>query len=425
MKKYIFLSFLAFLVMITSCVTVKPKIHDDEPKENFGYPGDKEIEKSFYLIGDGGYSPEGGSSEGLIAFKNFLDSVKRPENYTFFLGDNIYPDGMPPEGDPEREKAEYMLDAQLDAIEEYDGNVLAIPGNHDWYNKGIPGLDRQEEYLKEKFENNLIWSPDTGCGLDIIEVSDDIQLIVIDSQWYLEDWDRHPKINNGCGPIKTREAMLLEVETELKKSQNKTVLITLHHPVLSNGIHGGQYNFNRHIYPTQKKLPIPILGSLAMLIRTTGGVSIQDLQNERYQSLARRLETIAHRRERVIFLSGHEHSLHDIMVRTPETFFTQPIFLRAFNNHINIIAVFFIIFSQDWLLWHIKQFRVCMVHIHGRSQSRHSQKRIRVGSSIRIGHQSLCNGIFQIILNRSCFKGHFLQILDRFLSYPSHIILPV
>ncbi|SFN58552.1 metallophosphoesterase [Salegentibacter flavus] len=312
MKKYIFLPFLALLVIITSCATVKTKIHEDEPKENFGYPADKEIEKSFYLIGDGGYSPEGGSSEGLIAFKNFLDSVKKPENYTFFLGDNIYPDGMPPEGDPEREKAEYMLDAQLDAIEEYDGNVLVIPGNHDWYNKGIPGLDRQEEYLKEKFENNLIWSPDTGCGLDIIEVSDDIQLIVIDSQWYLEDWDRHPKINNDCGQIKTREAMLLEVETELKKSQNKTVLITLHHPVLSNGIHGGQYNFNRHIYPTQKKLPIPILGSLAMLIRTTGGVSIQDLQNERYKSLARRLETIAHRRERVIFVAGHEHSLQYI-----------------------------------------------------------------------------------------------------------------
>ncbi len=56
---------------------------------------------------------------------------------------------MPEEGNPGRQGAEYRLDAQLDAIEKYDGNVIFIPGNHDWYNKGIPGVERQEEYLEE------------------------------------------------------------------------------------------------------------------------------------------------------------------------------------------------------------------------------------------------------------------------------------
>lgn len=312
MKKINILLILISLGIYSSCVTVKPKIHKDEPTENFGYPHDKTLEKSFFLVGDGGYSPTGGTSEGLIAFKNFIDSVEVEGNYTIFLGDNIYPVGMPPEDSPRREFAEYRLDAQIDALEDYQGNVVVIPGNHDWYDEGIAGLERQRDYTLEKVPENLIWSPDTGCGLDIIEITDDIQLIVIDSQWYLENWDRHPTINRDCELIKSREAMLLEVETELKKSQNKTVIIAMHHPILSNGIHGGQYNFNRHIYPTQKKIPIPLLGSLAMLIRTTGGVSIQDLQNERYQSLARRLETIAHRRERVIFVAGHEHSLQYI-----------------------------------------------------------------------------------------------------------------
>ncbi|HSM64172.1 MAG TPA: hypothetical protein VK833_09570, partial [Gillisia sp.] len=59
-------------------------------------------------------------------------------------------------------------------------------------------------------------------------------------------------------------------------------------------------------------IPIPILGSLAALIRTSGGVSIQDAQNERYKSLVKRLETIATGSERLIFVSGHEHSLQYI-----------------------------------------------------------------------------------------------------------------
>ena len=312
MKKVKLFASIYAIFLVISCATVEPKYRDGEPTSDFGYPENKEIEKSFYLLGDGGYSPPGGTSLGLIAFKTYLDSVNKTENYTIFLGDNIYPDGMPPEGSPEREEAEYRLDAQLDAIENYKGKVVVIPGNHDWYNEKLNGLERQRDYLKSKFEDILLWSPEIGCGLESLEISENIQLIVIDSQWYLEDWDRNPKINDDCEQIKTREAMFLELESEIKKNQNKTVLIALHHPIYTNGVHGGQYTIDRHIYPSQKKIPLPILGSLATLIRTTGGVSIQDAQNNRYKSLADRLSTIAQGSERLIFASGHEHSLQYI-----------------------------------------------------------------------------------------------------------------
>lgn len=312
MKKVKLLASILTLFLAFSCATVEPKYREGEPKTDFGYPENKEIEKSFYLLGDGGYSPPGGTSLGLIAFKTFLDSVNKTENYTIFLGDNIYPDGMPPEDSPDRQAAEYRLDAQLDAIENYEGRVVVIPGNHDWYNEKLNGLERQKNYLKSKFDDVLLWSPEIGCGLESLEISKNIQLIVIDSQWYLEDWDNNPKINDNCAQIKTREGMFLELESEIKKNQNKTVLVALHHPVYTNGVHGGQYTFVRHIYPSQKKIPLPILGSLATLIRTTGGVSIQDAQNNRYKSLANRLSIIAQGSNRVIFASGHEHSLQYI-----------------------------------------------------------------------------------------------------------------
>ncbi|MEO2127045.1 MAG: metallophosphoesterase [Christiangramia sp.] len=309
----LFVSLLLFSSII-SCVTVHPRYRDGEPEKDFGYPENKTIEKSFYLIGDAGYSPPGGSSAGLIAFKRFLDSVNKPQNYTIFLGDNIYPDGMPPDnGSTEREEAEYRMDAQLDAIEGYDGHVIFIPGNHGWYNERIDGLKRQRDYLKESFGDSLVWSPEIPCGFESIDVSENIQLLVIDSQWYLEDWDKNPTINDNCDQIKTREAMFLELESEIKKNQNKTVVVALHHPVYTNGIHGGQYSFDRHLYPSQKKIPVPILGSLATLIRTTGGVSIQDAQNNRYKSLADRISAIANTSNgRLVFVSGHEHSLQYI-----------------------------------------------------------------------------------------------------------------
>ena len=116
------------------------------------------------------------------------------------------------------------LFAQLDAIENYEGKVVVIPGNHDWYNEKLNGLERQKDYLKKKFDDILLWSPEIGCGLESLEISENIQLIVIDSQWYLEDWDKNPKINDNCEQIKTREAMFLELESEIKKNQNKNVL---------------------------------------------------------------------------------------------------------------------------------------------------------------------------------------------------------
>ncbi len=312
MKKINQLAFVLLIITVFSCSTVKPLYKKGEPESDFNYPENKEIEKSFYLIGDAGYSPPGGSSLGLIAFKRFLDSVNKPENYTIFLGDNIYPDGMPPKSASDREAAEYRLDAQLDAVENYKGHVVFIPGNHGWYNEKIAGLERQKDYLKETFGDSLMWTPQVACGFASHEISENIQLLVIDTQWYLEDWDRNPKINDGCEQIKTREAMFLELQSELKKNQNKTVIIALHHPVFTNGIHGGQYSLDRHLYPSQKKIPVPVLGSLATLIRTTGGVSIQDAQNNRYKSLANRLEAIVRGRERVIFVSGHEHALQYI-----------------------------------------------------------------------------------------------------------------
>ncbi|HET8839057.1 MAG TPA: metallophosphoesterase [Flavobacteriaceae bacterium] len=305
------LTFLGCFLLI-SCASFEPKYADGQPQADFGYPEGKDIETTIYLVGDAGYSDPPNISKGLLTLKNTLDTTSSKNDMVIFLGDNIYPDGMPPKESPQRTRSEYRVDAQLNSLTGFKGNILFITGNHEWYNEGIPGIEREAAYIEKRLGKEDVWAPKPGCGFEIQEISDNVVLFILDTQWFLEDWNDHPEVNKDCPEMRSREAVLEEIESELEDYPNKTIVFAMHHPLYSNGVHGGQFPLNRHLYPTQRLIPLPILGSLATLIRTAGGVSIQDLQNKRYKSMVGRLTTIAQNAERLVFVSGHEHSLQYI-----------------------------------------------------------------------------------------------------------------
>lgn len=299
--------FIILILLCSACATKKAQYASEV--EDYQFPN-KEIDKTFYLIGDAGLSPQGGLSKGLTAFKNHISNKKTKGDYTIFLGDNIYPSGLPKKDEKGRAKAENALDAQIKSVEDFKGEIVFIPGNHDWYSNGLKGLKRQEKYIEDALGKNT-FLPENGCPLESVDVSETIQLIIIDTQWYLENWNHNPTINDEC-EIKTRERLFEEVEGELKKAQNKTVVFAMHHPMYTNGIHGGYYAASKHLFPTQKKIPLPGLASLLAQVRTQGGVSIQDRYNERYHKLMSRLETMTLDAKNVVFVSGHEHTMQYI-----------------------------------------------------------------------------------------------------------------
>ena len=296
------------LLTLSSCATFKAQYKDELIQKN-PLPN-KEINRKFYLIGDAGKSPIESMSLGLIAFNKHILNTDTKKDYVVFLGDNIYPDGLVKKDRYGRENAENALDGQIKSVKGFKGNVVMIPGNHDWYSNGVVGLKREEKYIEDALGKNT-FKPENGCPIESIEVSEKVQLIVVDSQWYLENWNKNPTINDEC-EIKTRERFFLELEGELKKAQNKRVVFAMHHPVYTNGTHGGFFDASKHLYPTQKKIPLPILSSLLTQVRTQGGVSIQDRYNERYNELMNRIETMALEYNNIIFASGHEHSLQYI-----------------------------------------------------------------------------------------------------------------
>src|SRR5690554_627538 len=163
-KKFFFLLLTIFVVF--SCATYKPQFKENW--QNPEYPLDKEVEKTFYLIGDAGLSPMGEMNNALTAFHNYLKTEKVSGNYTLFLGDNIYPSGMDPEGHPRRKESENMIDAQYNAVKDYNGHTFFIPGNHEWYNNGPIGVARQERYVESLFENQDVFKPSNGCALESI-----------------------------------------------------------------------------------------------------------------------------------------------------------------------------------------------------------------------------------------------------------------
>ena len=289
------------LSLFNACATYNPQYKN---KDNIIVFPDKEIAHSFYLIGDAGNSPIGSSSEALKLFEAEL--IKASKNSTaIFLGDNIYPKGLPNKGEEGYDFAVHQLNAQTNAVKGFKGETIFIPSNHDWYSGGLKGLKRQEKYIEDKLGKNT-FLPENGCPIEKLNISDNVIMIVVDSEWYLTNWDKHPTINDDC-EIKTRAKFFEEYESLIKKARGKTTIVALHHPMFTNGSHGGQYSFGNHMSP------IPVLGTLKNIIRKTGGVTTVDIQNILYNQFRKRIITLSQENDKTIFVSGHDHNLQYIV----------------------------------------------------------------------------------------------------------------
>ncbi|MCW9036428.1 BamA/TamA family outer membrane protein [Altibacter sp.] len=278
------------------CATHQPQYRTKDTNQELP-PSGKEVDHTFFLLGDAGYVEEAESSVALRSFQEYIKENTSKNSHVIFLGNSFYPSGMSSETPS---KASNIKD-QLKAIEAHKGKVMILPGELDW-RSSVDGLEYEEDFLKARYDGKDILQPNNGCPLESIEIGDDIQLIVIDSQWYIESWDDHPKMNDKC-EIKTRRKFFIEIEGELKKNKGKTILFATHHPLITNGKHGGRYTALNQI------LPVPGLATVITQVRSQGAISKQDRYNERYNDLMSRLNVMAKDHDQLVFVSGHDRSL--------------------------------------------------------------------------------------------------------------------
>ncbi|WP_419800691.1 metallophosphoesterase [Mucilaginibacter sp.] len=236
-----------------------------------------------------------------------------------FLGDNVYPHGLPEKGDRLREDAELVLKKHHEAVQDYTGKVIFISGNHDWNKGKDDGFDyvvRQEKYLEKLFGGTNIYLPSNGCpGPKEVSINDNFTIVAINTQWWIQRGFRPIGTKDGCA-ANSEEDFFVLLEEILERNKNKKVLVIGHYPIYSYSLHGGKFKLKHHLFPLtiyKKKafVPMPLFGSLLPLYRKYVGAP-EDLSNQRFRELKNRLKVLFGNHPNLVYAAGHEHNLQHI-----------------------------------------------------------------------------------------------------------------
>lgn len=274
-----------------------------------------EITASVFLIGDAGApSPRG---EPVLAALRVLLRDAPESTIVVFLGDNIYPRGLPDSAAAGRPDGERRLTDQLAATRVGSARTIFIPGNHDWDKSGADGLAavrREGAMIRAESDGAASLLPAAGCpGPEVTDIAA-FRLVLLDTEWWLTHHDR-PGAEEGCRPA-TAEEVLAALAAAIDSGAGRPVLVAGHHPLASGGEHGGHFPLLTHLFPLRALhramwLPLPIIGSLYPLIRASG-VSDEDLSGGRYRRMRLGLDSVFACHPPLLYAAGHEHTLQII-----------------------------------------------------------------------------------------------------------------
>lgn len=229
----------------------------------------QEIERSFYLTANTAVNEDQNTLKEIV-----LDAQSKNNPILLLLGNIVSKEVN------NGAQAKNILSKQIKIIEDFNGDIIITPGNNEWKIDGPKGVEKIDKIV-EKNETAKFY-PNNGNPLKKVSVSAAIDLIIVDSQWYLEKWDKYPNINEN-NVINNRDLFYFEFLSLLKRSEGKTKIIVIHHPIITNTSEG--------------------------LLHKTGGISSQDFHNSQYQDLRNIITTIARQVDDVIFVSGHDNNM--------------------------------------------------------------------------------------------------------------------
>jgi len=307
------------IYFLTASYRKRAYYHDDEKRWKKQSPTDLDfIKYSLFLIGDAGAPSLKSPDLNLDLLRSQLVKTTNRSGI-IFLGDNIYPKGMPRPGDEEHARAEKRILRQLEVVDGYKGNIWFISGNHDW-NKGRKGgyesVMRQQFYIESFFGRRDVYLPRNGCpGPVTVDVNGDLAIIFINTQWWVHSGTRPIGKAFGCS-VDSEHDFFLQLEEALQRQKGKRVVVIGHHPVYSASHHGGHFSLKQHFFPltsVHKKLyvPMPLAGSVYPMYRKYFG-SKEDMSHPKYKNLRKRLIDIFSNYDNLIYVSGHDHNLQYI-----------------------------------------------------------------------------------------------------------------
>ncbi|HEU4904185.1 MAG TPA: metallophosphoesterase, partial [Flavisolibacter sp.] len=276
------------------------------------------ISQRIFLIGDAGelFGPNG--THPVIDWLQKHVNWDDQRNTAIFLGDNIYPLGLPMKGEPDYEGAKKIIDYLMKPFVGKKSSAFFIPGNHDWENGKLGGLQRvrnQNDYINSIGSNIKALPEMGGCpGPDVMQLGNQVAVVFIDSQWFMYIHDK-PGPESSCSS-RTVDEFSTQLKEIAEEHKNQLLLIVTHHPIYSFGVHGGDYTWKEWLFPLtalNKNLwiPLPVLGFVYPITRGVFG-NLQDVKHPLYQGMADAVESAIRSHPNAIVASGHDHSLQFI-----------------------------------------------------------------------------------------------------------------
>ncbi|MCW3116010.1 MAG: metallophosphoesterase [Chitinophagaceae bacterium] len=110
-------------------------------------------------------------------------------------------------------------------IEKSEAKAVFITGYHDWAsgkNEGYNAILKQQSFLEHLNNNHVNIYPADACpGPKTISLTNDVELVFLNTQWWLQDGDK-PGIESGC-KYRSKQEVLAELENIVKSKFDKLV----------------------------------------------------------------------------------------------------------------------------------------------------------------------------------------------------------
>ncbi len=271
------------------------------------------IQQRIILIGDAG-EMHNGKIPVIDAVKRNID-LQQGKNTVLYLGDNVYPLGLPDPAAKNRREKESILNYQVSLVKGTRAEGIFVPGNHDWSKhrpEGWRAVMQQQLYIDSLRLPNVQFLPKSGCpGPETVALGDNVLLVIMDTEWWLYP-GKKPGIESGCD-CKTEDEVLTAIADIAARNPTKLLVFAGHHPLRSHGPHGGYYTFKQHLFPlTDAKpylyVPLPVIGSIYPLVRGVFGTR-EDMPHPLYRRMIKGIESSIPGDAPVVFVSGHDHTL--------------------------------------------------------------------------------------------------------------------
>jgi Calcineurin-like phosphoesterase len=274
----------------------------------------RDVARTLLLIGDAGDPAPGGEPVLQALSRELAQAPSR--TLVVFLGDNVYPAGLAARGAPGREEGERRLDTQVGVVLASGARGIFLPGNHDWSEGGPDGwaaIRREVERVNAHGAPAVSMLPEGGCpGPVVKDVGSWLRLVLLDTQWWLHEFDKPEDPDSGC-PQDSETEVLSALHDALRTAGARHVVVAAHHPLATGGPHGGYFTLKQHLFPLTDAnrslfIPLPLIGSLYPLARRAGA-SLQDLANAQNRQMREGLESVFRDHPPLVYASGHEHAL--------------------------------------------------------------------------------------------------------------------